>query len=112
MSSDPVPRLGLWRLAVGFSIWGSALLLLYALHAVGCAFAWSAGPLRVGLVVVLLVHLVALGWMWRSFARDEIDPAFGEAGTFLHVTAVWTVISAFAVTILTLGPPLVLTLCV
>jgi hypothetical protein len=111
VSAGPVSPRGLWRLAAGFSIWGTALLMLYALHAVGCTFAWSAGMLRLGLVAVLLVHLVALGWMWHCFARDEIDPAFGEADTFLHVMAVWTVISAFAVTILTLGPPLMLTVC-
>jgi hypothetical protein len=109
-ASCPAPApLGL---VAGFGVWCSALVVLYALHAIGCAFAWSAGPLRLGLAVVLLGHLVVIGWMWRDLAAANPDPGFGQTGTFLHTVVIWTVIAAFAATVLTLGPSLLLTICV
>jgi hypothetical protein len=100
-----VVRGGLWR-------WGSALVVLYALHAFGCAFAWSAGPLRVGLAVVLLAHLTVIGWMWHDRAGGDGDPNADETGAFLHQAVVWTVVAAFVATVLILGPPLLLTTCI
>jgi hypothetical protein len=111
LTSRAVPSCRLWWLAAGFGIWCSALVVLYALHAIGCAFAWPAGLLRLGLAVVLVAHLVAIGWMWRALAAGRPDPAFGPTGAFLHTTVVWTVIAAFVATVLTLGPPLLLTTC-
>jgi hypothetical protein len=112
MSARPVPPWHLWWLAAGFGIWCSAIVVLYALHAIGCAFAWSAGSLRLGLAVVLLAHLIVIGWMWRDLARADPDPVFGQTGTFLHTAVVWTVIAAFVTAVLTLGPSLLLTICV
>lgn len=66
MSARPVPPRRLWWLLAGFGVWCSALVFLYAVHAVGCAFAWPAGTLRVTLVLVLLVHVAVIGWMWRD----------------------------------------------
>ena len=77
----------------------------------GCAFAWSAGSLRLGLALVLLAHLIVIGRMWRDLAGAGPDPVFGETGTFLHTAVVWTVIAAFVTTALTLGPSLLLTTC-
>jgi hypothetical protein len=111
VSALPVPPQRLWGLVAGFAVWCSALVVLYALHAIGCAFAWSAGPLRLALAVVLLVHLIVIGWMWRDLARAGPDPVFGQTDTFLHMAVAWTVIAAFVATVLTLGPSLLLTLC-
>jgi hypothetical protein len=108
----PVPPKHLWWLAAGFAVWCSALIALYALHAIGCAFAWSAGSLRLGLAVVLLAHLIVMGWIWRDIARAGPDPVFGPTGTFLHWAVTLTVIAAFIATALTLGPSLLLTICV
>jgi hypothetical protein len=88
-----------------------AFVVLYALHAIGCAFAWQSSALRLALVLVLLLHLVVIGWMWRHQARG-VDPAADQTSVFLHTVTVWTVISALAVTALTLGPPLVLATCI
>jgi hypothetical protein len=107
-----VPPSRLWWLAAGFGVWCSALVVLYALQAIGCVFAWPAGTLRLSLAVVFLAHLIVVGWMWRVFARTRPDPAFGLPGTFLHTVIVWTLIAAFAATVLILGPPLLLTKCV
>jgi hypothetical protein len=107
----PVPSRHLWWLAAGFAVWCSALIALYALHAIGCAFAWSAGSLRLGLAVVLLAHLIVMGWIWRDITRAGTDPDFGPTGTFLHGAVTWTLIAALVASVLTLGPPLLLTIC-
>ena len=105
-----LPPSRLWWLAAGFGVWCSALVVLYALHAIGCAFAWPAGTLRLSLVVVFVAHLVVIGWMWRNAARAA--PALGATGSFLHVAIVWTVIAAFVAAVLTFGPPLLLATCI
>lgn len=111
MSDRPVSPRQLWWLAAGFGVWCSALVALYALHGIGCAFAWSASSLRLGLAVVLLAHLIILGWMWRDITRVGPDPGFGRTGAFLHLAISWTLIAALVATALTLGPPLLLAAC-
>jgi hypothetical protein len=111
MSARPAPPRQLWWLVAGFAVWSSALVALYAFHGLGCAFAWPAGPLRMGLALVLLAHLAAIGWMWRHLVAASSDADTDATGGFLRVVAAWTVIAAFAATILTLGPPLLLTGC-
>lgn len=106
-----VPPRQLWWLAAGFGAWCSALVALYALHAIGCAFAWPSTSLRVSLVAVFLAHLAAIGWMWGHAARARPDARSGPVGSFLHAAIVWTTIVAFVATVLTLGPPLLLSTC-
>jgi hypothetical protein len=101
-----------WLLALGYGIWCSALVVLYAVHALGCAFAWPTGALRLGLGAVLLVHLAVLGWLWREYASAGPDAAIGPTGAFLRWIVLWTLATAFVTTILTLGPPLLLATCV
>ncbi len=112
MSVGVLPPSRLWWLAAGFGVWCSALVFLYALHAIGCTFAWPSGSLRVVLVLVLLAHLIAMGLMWRRFARVDADSVFGQPGTFLRTTVEWTFLAAFVATVLTLAPPLLLATCV
>jgi hypothetical protein len=64
-----------------------------------------------GLAVVLLAHLILMGWMWRDIARAGPDPVFGPTGTFLHWAVTRTLVAALVATALTLGPPLLLTIC-
>jgi hypothetical protein len=101
----------LWWLAAGFGVWCSALAALYAVQAIGCAFAWSPGPLRIGLAAVLLAHLTVIGWLWRDLAAANPEPGFGQTDTFLHAVIVRTLMAALITTILTLGPPLLLNIC-
>jgi len=112
VSARPVPPRQLWLLALGFGVWCSALVVIYALHAFGCTFAWSTSALRLGLGLALLAHLAVLGWLWRDYARTSPDPAFGPTGSFLHWVVVWTLITAFVAVVLTLGPALLLTTCI
>ena len=102
----------LWWLAGGFVVWCVALVVLYALHAIGCDFGWSAATLRWSLVVVFVAHLAVIGWMWLRFARATPDQASGKTGRFLHDAIVWTTVAAFASAVLALGPPLLLTTCI
>ena len=76
VSERPVPSRQLWWLAAGFTVWCSALVVLYAIQGIGCAFAWPTGTLRLWLAVALLVHLIVLGWMWRDIARAGPDFGF------------------------------------
>jgi hypothetical protein len=110
--TDPLPPGYLWWLAAGFLVWCSALVAVYAVHAIGCTFAWSAGALRLALAVVFFVHLAVIGWMWHRLGGA--DPSRETDGTraFFRVAAVWATIAAFATTILTLGATLLLTVCV
>jgi hypothetical protein len=111
IETRPVPPRQLWLLALGFGVWCSATAIIYALQAVGCDFAWSAGAIRLGLGLALFVHLAVIGWLWRDYASMSPDPAFGPTGSFLHWVVVGTVIAAFVATAFTLGPSLLLTLC-
>lgn len=111
MTERPVPPRQLWWLAAGFTVWCSALVALYAIHGIGCAFGWSAGSLRLWLAVALLVHLIVLGWMWRDFARTGPETGFGPTAVFLHWTVVGTLITALAATVITFGPSLLLATC-
>ena len=110
MTNSSVRPGQIWWLAAGFAVWCSALAVLYAVHAIGCAFAWSALPLRLVLGAVFLVHLAVIGWMWRSLGGAGASD-LGSTGVFLHTAVVWTTAAAFITIVLTLGPPLLLTMC-
>ncbi len=112
VSTRPVPPGYLLWLAAGFGVWCSALVVLYAVHAIGCAFVWSAGPLRLGLALVLFAHLAAIGWMWRRLGAADPGLDFGQTGVFLRTAAIWSTIAAFATTIFTLSATLLLSACV
>jgi len=112
VNAQAVPPSRLWLLALGYGIWCSALVMLYALHALGCAFAWAPAVLRGVLALVFLAHLVAIGWFWRAYARRHADTAYGATGHFFHEVALWTLATAFVATVITLGPTLFLATCV
>jgi hypothetical protein len=112
MNASLIPSRRLWWLGAGFAVWCSALVILYALHAIGCAFAWSSGPLRLALAAVLLVHLIVIGWMWRNFAAARPNPDLGENSIFLHEVVLWTLVAAFVAAVLAFAPSLLLTACV
>lgn len=100
----------LWFVA-GFVAWASAFVFLYAFHALGCAFGWSDGVLRLGLALILLVHLIVIGWMWLHLSRAHPELDSHSTGAFMHKVVVWATIAAFVTTVLSLGPALLLTAC-
>ena len=112
MNGRTIPPRRLWWLAAGFLVWCSALVVLYALHAIGCAFGWPAGSLRWSLALVLLVHLVLLGWMWRHVATASPDPELGPGAVFLQTIVVWTLIAALVASVITFAPSLLLKACI
>ena len=111
MNRTASPLLLLW-LGSGFVVWASALVALYAVHAIGCAFAWPAGSLRVGLGAVLLVHVAAIAAIWYQLANRPIGVTDGGTRDFLVNVSLWATVVAIAATVLTLGPPLLLTTCI
>jgi hypothetical protein len=111
MNTRPVHADQLWLLALGFCLWCSALVIVYVVHSVGCAFAWPNGAIRLGLSLVVLVHLAVIGWLWRNYANINPDPALDATDSFLHWVTAWTLIAAFVTIVLTLGPTLLLTTC-
>lgn len=100
----------LW-LTLGFGVWSSALVVVYALHAVGCAFGWPATTIRLSLTLALVVHIALIGLLWRVQAAQQLDPASGRKSAFLHWVIVATLIAALANTVFSLGPVLFLTVC-
>ncbi|MDQ0511755.1 hypothetical protein [Ancylobacter amanitiformis] len=100
----------LW-LAPGFCLWFSALVVVYVLHSVGCAFGWSAGTLRLSLAAALIIHIAAIAGLWRVQALRGPNPSFGRTGVFLHWIIIGTLVSALAKIVLTLGPTLFLSAC-
>ena len=111
MNRTASPLLLVW-LGSGFVVWASALVALYAVHAIGCAFAWPAGPLRVGLGAVLLVHLAAIAAIWYQLINRPIGIRDGGTRDFLVNVSLWATVAAIVATVLTLGPPLLLTTCI
>jgi hypothetical protein len=104
-----VPARRLLLVTLGFGIWCAALVVLYALHHVGCAFGWPANLLRLGLAVSFLAPLAAVGVLWRRHARAEV--AAGRTDSFLRRVTAWTLAAAFVTLAFTLGPALFLTTC-
>jgi hypothetical protein len=112
VSERSLPPRHLWWLAAGFTVWCSALVTLYAIHSIGCAFAWSAGSLRLSLAVAFLAHLVVLGLMWYGISRVAPDSGFGPTGVFLYWAVMGTLFAAVVATAITFGPPLLLATCI
>ena len=111
MNRTASPYLLVW-LGAGFAVWASALVALYAGHAVGCAFAWHAASLRVGLSAALLVHIAVLATIWHQLANRPIRATDGGTRDFLVTVSLWATVAAIAATVLTLGPPLLLATCI
>lgn len=111
MSVHPVPAHRLWLLMLGFGAWCSALITVYVLHSVGCAFAWSAVTIRLSLGLTILAHLALIGWLWHNYATLPADPALSPTDSFLHWVIVWTLLAAVVTIVWTLGPTLLLTSC-
>jgi hypothetical protein len=111
MSVHPIPAGRLWLLVLGFGAWCSALTTVYVLHSVGCAFAWSAGTLRLSLGLAIFAHLALIWWLWRNYAKTPADAALGPTGSFLQWVITWTLLAAFVTIVFTLGPTLLLTSC-
>ena len=88
-----------------------ALVLVYVLHSVGCTFGWPADAIRLGLGLIILVHLALIGWLWRNYAGTDQDPALDRTASFLNWVILWTLIAAFVTIVFTLVPTLLLTTC-
>lgn len=100
----------LW-LAPGFCLWLSALVLIYVIHSLGCAFGWAPGRIRLGLAATLVVHILAIGVLWRVELRRKPELAESRTGLFLHWAILGTLAGALVKIVFTLGPTLFLSAC-
>lgn len=100
----------LW-LTLGFGVWGSALIVVYTLHAIGCAFSWPATTIRLSLTIALVVHIALIGLLWRVQATQWSASEHGRKSAFLCWVIVATLIAALANIVFALGPVLFLTVC-
>ena len=107
-------RAGLFGLTTGLLVWSSCFVVLYGLHAAGCAAGWhDAGgyvsPLRLSLLAAWALHLAALVWLVAHYRRAA--PADDRTGGFLQLAA-WTLgLVALVATLWTGAPVAVLELC-
>ena len=111
MNRTAPPHLIIW-LGAGFAVWASALVVLYALQAIGCAFVWLAVPLRLGLGAVILMHLAVLAAMWHRLATHFDGANDNDTLSFLVAASLWATIAAVVAVVFTLGPALFLTTCI
>src|SRR5262249_5155119 len=70
---------------------------------------WHSG---LSLCVTIIIHLAVIGWLWRICSRTISDPALAQTASFLNWVIVCTLISAFVTVLFTLGPGLLLTVCI
>ena len=88
----------LWSLAAGFTVWSAAFVLLYALQALGCAYAWSQHRL----ILCLVFGVALLPLLWLAVKRRQQG---GEPASSLSVMALWANRAALGASVLVfLGP--------
>lgn len=88
----------LWSLAAGFTVWSAAFVLLYALQALGCAYAWSQHRL----ILCLAFGIALLPLLWLAVKRKGQDR---EPASSLSIIALWANRAALGATVLVfLGP--------
>lgn len=114
MTRAPVPAARLWLLVVGFILWSTGFVSVYAANAIGCAFLWPEPVQRGVLLALFALHLLLLGgfalWARRRLARarpEETRPAY-----LLDYLGLGTGLAALASTLFVLLPSAVLTLCI
>lgn len=116
MSALARPR-GLLGLAAGFLAWSSAFLVLYGLHALGCAWGWDAreaGPaslLRLVLVGAWIAHLALLCGLVALSRRLGRDAGAGDAPRLLARATMALTLAALVATLWTGLPVVAYPLC-
>ena len=90
MSARPVPPRRLWWLVAGFGVWCSALVVLYALHAMGAGDAKLMGAVgalvgwRDWLGIFFLTAIVGgIAAITLSIARKRLGKTFWNLGFIL-----------------------------
>ncbi len=122
MRTSPVPAIRLGWTVAGFTVWGLALVALYAILSIGCGYGWHMVELaglvtlqRAVLVALLLLSLAAAllvtALTWRQWRRTASASASPRPGSFLDGVAFASAVAALGASIVTFGPTLVLTTC-
>lgn len=116
MSALARPR-GLLGLAAGFLVWSAAFVVLYGLHALGCAWGWdarAAGPtslLRLVLVGAWVGHLALLVLLVLLARRLAGAAGAGEGPRLLAQATLVLSLAALVATLWTGLPVIAYPLC-
>ena len=112
MSRLMPPRRLLWLVA-GFLVWAHAFVALYAVNAVGCAFTWPPTLQRGALWLLLVLHLIALGWIvarfWRRYHASQEAP---RPAPFVAYVGLGVASVAWLSTLFSLAPSFFVSLCI
>lgn len=111
---SPVPPARILLIVIGFIVWSSGFVALYAVNAIGCAFGWPA-PLQRGILLVLFaLHAAALAgfchWSWTRWRR--LERGAEKPARTLEYLGLGTGLAALAATLFVLAPALVISMCI
>ena len=88
--------------ALGFIVWASAFVLLYAMLSVGCRFGWDGiglvGELtmqRAQLILIFVAH-IGIGLALLVYMRRCLRADFDRPAAFLGRIGYWAAIAALA----------------
>jgi hypothetical protein len=104
MEPTPVPARSMLVIVMGFAVWSAAFVALYAVNAIGCAFAWPAALQRavmIGLALAASGTMVAVaGWSlghWRRAAKAARPaPSLARIGALASAAALGATVFVFA----------------
>jgi hypothetical protein len=103
--------------ALGFGVWASAFVLLYAMLSVGCRFGWNDVDLvggltaqRAQLILILIAHMVA-GVALVIHMRRCLRADFDRPAAFLGRIGYWAAIAALASSLFTYAAVFGLSAC-
>lgn len=112
MEPTPVPPRSMLVIVMGFVFWSAAFVGLYAINAIGCAFAWPAALQRwvmIGLTLTASGSMVVVAWWSIGHWRRAVKAA-RPAPSLARIGAIASV-AALAATIFVFAPSLFVSMC-
>jgi len=93
----------LWPILLGFSLWATGFVALYAVQHLGCFWGWPPAVHRTVLVLFYAAGLAALGALLIRQRQT--------AGSHLGAIAVTLTVAALAASAITFAPALFISAC-
>lgn len=99
----------LWPLLASYGIWAVAFVVIYAVQALGCAWAWPPIEHRVALLAIYLGTLIILALLLIKQVRDARHQ---EPIPRLQRATIIATASAIAASAITFAPTLFASACI